>query len=144
MSNILKYKGYTAKIEYSVKDKILYGKIEGISDLVSFESDNATEIEKEFHTAVEEYLLFCTEHNKNPEKSYTGTFNVRIAPELHKELASKAIEKDISLNCAVEQAIEQYITNENFLEKLFIKSRVFAQAATYSTLAPRSSAISHF
>lgn len=144
MNNVLKYKGYTTKIEYSSKDKVLFGKIEGISDLISFESEDATEIEKEFHLAVEDYLTFCAKHNKNPEKSYTGTFNIRISPELHKEIASKAIEKDISLNSAVEQAIEQYIANENFFKKCFIGSQFLTQVATYSTSTPRPLATSHF
>ena len=32
------------------------------------------------------------------EKTYSGTFNLRIAPDLHRELAIKADEQKISLN----------------------------------------------
>ena len=48
MDNLLKYKGYYTVIHYSAEDKVLYGKIEDIDDLVSFESESAEEIEKEF------------------------------------------------------------------------------------------------
>ena len=111
MTNILKYRGYIAKIEYSSEDKLLYGKIEGIQDLISFEAENASDIELEFHNAVDDYLEFCEANKKIPDKPYKGSFNVRIAPELHKRIAYLAIEKNISLNELVEQSIKQYLLN---------------------------------
>ena len=43
---VLKYKGYVTKIEFSTEDKCLHGKIDGIADIVTFEADNEHEIEK--------------------------------------------------------------------------------------------------
>ena len=37
MSNILEYKGYYTEIKFSTEDKVLYGKIEFIDDLINFE-----------------------------------------------------------------------------------------------------------
>ena len=48
-------------IEFDSENKVLYGKIEGIDDLVTFESDSAKEIEKEFHYAVDDWLKFRKE-----------------------------------------------------------------------------------
>ena len=59
--SILTYKGYFTVIEFEAEDKVLYGKIEGIDDLVTFESDSAKEIEKEFHYAVDDWLKFRKE-----------------------------------------------------------------------------------
>ena len=59
--SILTYKGYFTVIEFEAEDKVLYGKIEGIDDLVTFESDSAKEIEKEFHNAVDDWLKFKKE-----------------------------------------------------------------------------------
>ena len=56
--SILIYKGYFTVIEFEAESKVLYGKIEGIDDLVTFESDSAKEIEKEFHDAVDDWLQF--------------------------------------------------------------------------------------
>ena len=53
-----------AKIEFSAEDKCLHGKIDGIADLVTFEADDAHEIEKEFRSAVDDYLNFCREIGK--------------------------------------------------------------------------------
>lgn len=109
MNNILVYKGYYTRIMYNSGDKVLYGKIEGINDLITFESKDATKIENEFHKAVDEYLQFCKENGKCPDKSYKGTFNVRISPDLHKELAMVAFRNNESLNQTVEKAIQEYI-----------------------------------
>ena len=74
--NILEYKGYTTKIEYDTEDQLLYGKIEGIRDLVDFSSDSPASIVDEFHDAVDGYLEFCNEIGKEPEKPFKGVFNM--------------------------------------------------------------------
>ena len=68
---------------------------------MDFQTSNIADVEKEFHCAVE----------KEPEKEYKGTFNVRIKPELHKKLAFKALEDGDSLNKAVEKAIAVYLSD---------------------------------
>ena len=69
VSNILYYKGYYGKSEYSAEDKVIYGKIMGIHSLISFESESATDIETEFHNAVDDYLSYCEEEGIEPEKT---------------------------------------------------------------------------
>lgn len=58
MKNLLKYKGYHTKIEFDSEDLVFRGKIEGIKDLVNFESADISTVEEEFHAAVDEYLAF--------------------------------------------------------------------------------------
>ena len=111
-NNRLEYKGYHTKIEFDSKDFILRGKIEGIHDLVNFECDSIQDIEKEFHEAVDDYLEFCKEVGKEPDKEYKGTFNVRISPELHKKLAQVAFQNGDTLNASVEKAISEYVSEE--------------------------------
>lgn len=57
----MEYKGYIAKVEFSIEDNCFHGRIVGIADLVTFEADSTDEIEKEFHAAVDSYLVFCSE-----------------------------------------------------------------------------------
>ena len=109
MKNVLEYKGYHAKIEFDSDDLLLRGKIEGIKDLVNFESANVNTIEEEFHTAVDDYLAFCNEIGKEPDKEYKGTFNIRISPELHKQLVIVAMKNGDTLNATVEKAIAKYV-----------------------------------
>ena len=90
-NNVLEYKGYHTKVEFDSEELVLRGKIEGINDLVDFECEDSKEVEREFHEAVDDYLEFCKEVGKEPDKEYKGTFNVRIAPALHKRLANAAM-----------------------------------------------------
>lgn len=110
--NVLEYKGYHTNVEFDAESFKLRGKIEGINDYVDFEVENPQDVEKEFRLAVDDYLEFCAEIGKNPEKEYKGTFNVRIDPELHKQIACLASKNGESLNSAVEKAIKSYIVNE--------------------------------
>lgn len=70
MNNILTYKGYTAKIEFSSEDLTFFAKIDGIQDLVTFESASVEDIEREFHSAVDDYLAYCAEIGKEPDKPH--------------------------------------------------------------------------
>lgn len=80
--NMLEYKGYHTLVHYCAEDGVLRGVIEGINDYVDFQTSNIADVEKEFHCAVDDYLIFCSEVGKEPEKEYKGTFNVRIKPNL--------------------------------------------------------------
>lgn len=110
--SVLKYKGYYTKIEFDKESMVLYGKVEGIKDLVDFQSDSAKTIEKEFHQAVDDYLAFCQEVGKTPEKEYKGTFNVRITPALHRDLARVAFIENKTLNACVEEAVKSYVVTQ--------------------------------
>ena len=98
MNSIMEYKGYHTKINFDSESMTLRGKIEGINDYVDFESDDIANIESEFHSAVDDYLEFCKEVGKTPEKEYKGSFNIRISPDLHKRVALLALKEDCSLN----------------------------------------------
>ena len=133
MKNILEYKGYYAKIEYSAEDSVLYGKIEGIKDLVNFESESASEIAKEFHEAVDDYLEFCENVGKEPDKAYKGTFNVRISPSLHRQLAIMALKNGESLNQTVERALQKYANNPS-KNKTCIENRMGESISTLNEI----------
>ncbi|MCK4765957.1 MAG: type II toxin-antitoxin system HicB family antitoxin [Candidatus Aminicenantes bacterium] len=87
MNNILEYKGYRARVDFSAEGRIFHGKIEFINDLVTFEATTVEELEKEFQAAVDDYLETCEKLDIKQQKSFKGTLNVRIAPDLHKTSA---------------------------------------------------------
>ena len=51
MKNIIQYKGYLSKIEFDTEDLVLRGKIEGINDLITFETNDILRVEEEFKNA---------------------------------------------------------------------------------------------
>lgn len=110
MKNVLEYKGYYTKVEFDSEAFVVRGKIEGIKDLVNFECTDLSLVEQEFHNVVDEYLEFCKEIGKEPDKEYRGTFNIRINPELHKKLVVVAMKNGDTLNATVEKAIKKYVS----------------------------------
>lgn len=112
MDNILEYKGYYTKVQYSAEDRLLFGKIEGIRDLVNFECENVADVEKEFQAAVDDYLALCEDVGQEPDKTYRGSFNVRIDPELHRAAAIKADKQGKTLNAFVSDAIQSAVEDD--------------------------------
>jgi predicted HicB family RNase H-like nuclease len=109
MKNVMTYKDYISIISYSTEDEVFFGKIEGIDDLVNFEGQSVQELKAAFEEAVEDYIETCKNLNKEPLKTYSGTFNIRIDPKLHLKAVKKAICSGISLNKLVEEAIEEKV-----------------------------------
>ena len=111
-NNMLEYKGFYGSVEYSMEDECFFGRILGITDLVTFEGDSIASLKKVFHEMVDDYIIDCeTTGKKVSVEKYDGIFNVIISPELHKEAALIASKRGISLNDFVKKAIvdELYI-----------------------------------
>lgn len=108
--NHLKYKGFIGSIEYSEEDNCLFGKVLGLNRvLISYEGQTVDELKKDFIDGVEHYLSLCKEEGITPQKSFTGSFNVRIPAEMHSKAVLKAKKEGISLNAFVKEAIAQLL-----------------------------------
>lgn len=70
---LLEYKGYYADVHFDPEDQIISGQLVGISDLVTFHTEYAGSVMTEFKNAVDDYLAFCAEIPKEPEKPDLGT-----------------------------------------------------------------------
>jgi len=117
MSNYLKYKDYLATLEFSAEDEVFYGRLFGINDLVSFEGSSVKEIKIAFEEAVEDYIETCKELDKKPEKTFKGSFNVRIPADLHKNAAFVAVQNNVSLNDFVKGAIQYAVMHNEIVTK---------------------------
>lgn len=65
----LKYKNYYTIIHYNKVDKLFYGKIEEIKDLITIKGKTLELIEEDFKDSVDGYLDFCKDVDKIPEIS---------------------------------------------------------------------------
>ncbi len=109
MENVMKYKDYVGSVQYNAEDRVFHGKLELITDLVTYEGTSVDELETAFKEAVDEYVEFCQEMGKQPEKHFGGTFNVRMKPELHRQASLVSLEKGLSLNQLVVEAVANYV-----------------------------------
>ena len=112
MKDIIKYKDHIGSVRFSSEDKLFYGKIEGIDDLVTFEGKSVDELVSAFQEAVEDCTDLCETAGKSIQKSYKGSFNVRIDPTLHKKAALLSTNLGLSLNQLVEEAINKYLAEK--------------------------------
>lgn len=110
MSNELSHKGYKGTCTASIEDSCLHGRIQDIDDLITYEGNTIPELVEAFKHAVDHYLEHCTQIGKNPNKPYSGTFNVRVGPDLHKAATQYARDQDKYLNDVVCEALTNIIS----------------------------------
>jgi predicted HicB family RNase H-like nuclease len=102
----LDYNGYRGSVHFSADDRVFYGEILGIDDLVSFEGGAVEELERAFREAVDDYLALCKKIGKKPERAYSGNIPLRIADSLHRRVAIAADSEGKSLNGWIADALD--------------------------------------
>ncbi|RFC35606.1 MAG: putative nuclease of the RNAse H fold, HicB family [Candidatus Nitrotoga sp. SPKER] len=107
--NTMTYKNFAARVEYSEEDGCFVGHIAGIRDVIGFHGETVTELRAAFNEAVDDYLATCKNLGQTPNKSYSGQFRLRLAPELHARAAMVAEARGKSLNTWVSDVIEKNI-----------------------------------
>ena len=116
MNKIFRKKGFFGTGGVLDKGNHLFGKVMGVNSLISFEGDSVQSLRHDFQGAVDEYLEMCAANNVEPEKTYKGSFNVRISPELHKVLALYSASRGQTLNATVEEAIQRYFSHNSVVK----------------------------
>jgi len=105
----MKYKGFIGSVVYSEKDDVFYGKVEGIDGLVNFEGESVQELKLSFHDAVDDYLAYCQAEGVEPHKSYSGSLNPRLTPQIHGMVGQYAKRSGISVNAFIRRAVEKQL-----------------------------------
>lgn len=108
-THTLAYEGFQGSVEVSLEDNCLYGRVLHIEDLVTYEGGSPEELNKAFEDAIRDYLAFCEEQGKAPNKPFKGSLNVRLGPELHEKAARKAASTGISLNDFIRDAVSAHL-----------------------------------
>jgi predicted HicB family RNase H-like nuclease len=113
MKDVLKYKGFIGSVHYAAEDRVFYGKVEGVNDLISFEGSSVDELEEGFQYMVDKHVEDCEKNDIPLEKSYKGNLNIRLSPDLHKKAAYKASSRGVSLNQYINNAIKKEIASSD-------------------------------
>ena len=114
-SGMMKYNGYRAKVSYDECDNIFVGEVFGLADSLNFHGSSIQELQESFKTCIDNYLEHCKEIGKEPQKEFTGSFNVRTTPTVHEKASLYAMENGISLNQVVTLAMENFLRGKKFL-----------------------------
>lgn len=107
MKNVMEHKGYTGSVEYSDDDSVLFGKVQFIRALISYEGKDVKGLRQDFHAAVDDYLAMCSKRKITPEQPFKGLFNVRVGRDLHRQIALEAARRGVSLNSLIVDALEK-------------------------------------
>lgn len=105
MSKALIYQGYAAHIDFDAEDKIFFGRIKGIDDIVTFHGETVEELVGAFEEAVDDYIYTCNEAGRNPQKPCSGRILLRVPPEVHSRAAMAAEVEGKSLNAWATEAL---------------------------------------
>lgn len=119
--NALTYNCYTASLSYNSDDEVFFGKVIGVNDLIVFEGPSVTELKNGFQEAIDDYLETCEAIGKSPDKTYKGSFNVRVPAGLHKKVATFASQHDVSLNDFVKSVLVYAMNHEEISGELLGK-----------------------
>ncbi len=110
--NTMRFGRYIATIEFDQEAGVFHGEVVNLNDVVTFQGQSVSELEEAFRESIEDYLKACAEFGKEPEKPFTGHFQVRIPPEIHRSAAMLARVEGKSLNKWVSEKLEQAISGE--------------------------------
>ncbi|MBM9512880.1 type II toxin-antitoxin system HicB family antitoxin [Desulfogranum marinum] len=105
----LSYKGYLGSIDFDVNEAVIFGKVLFIKDTITYEAVDLPSLQKEFEAAIDDYLETCNQLNRQPQKTFKGSFNVRVGEELHRNAALYAEMRGQNLNDFCKEAIEEKI-----------------------------------
>lgn len=94
----MRYKGYSARVEYSDEDGCFVGRVAGIRDLLTFHGESVDEVRQAFEEALDFYLETSAERGEMPNKPYSGKLLLRVAPEVHAAVATAAEVSGKSIN----------------------------------------------
>ena len=67
-NNTMKYKNYTALIEFSDEDGRLIGKVLDIRDVIVFDGNTVEEIRTNFHDMIDHYIAACAKAGREPNQ----------------------------------------------------------------------------
>ena len=102
---MMEYKGYVGRVEFDDEAEIFHGEVVNLRDVITFQGRSVDELRQAFADSVEDYLAWCAERGKSPEKPFSGKFVVRLDPEVHRSISAAAREQGKSLNAWVAERL---------------------------------------
>ena len=106
----MKYRGYTARIDFESKDELFVGRLLGMSEQIVFHGASVEELRGDFEFAVDHYRAECERMGQSPEKPASGRLLLRLPAEVHAAAIVAAAAEGRSLNQWVADALTQAVS----------------------------------
>jgi predicted HicB family RNase H-like nuclease len=108
----MEYNGYTARVVFDEDAGVLFGEVDGLRDVVTFEATHTKHLAVAFRESVDDYLAMCAKRGEQPERPYSGKFLVRTDPGVHRDLAMAAARAGKSLNAYTSEVLKGWMVRE--------------------------------
>lgn len=108
--NIMQYKGYTARIEYSAEDGCLIGEVIGIKHIIGFHGNSVEDMEREFKISIDTYLVACKKVDIKPDRPANGKITINMPLDTYADIASEAAATGQTISDLVVTAVKAVYT----------------------------------
>ena len=99
---MMEYKSYVGQVTFDDEADVFHGEVVNTRDVITFQGKSVEEIRQAFRESIDEYLEWCEERNKTPDKPFSGQLVIRIPPALHRSIFLSAKQEGKSLNKWIE------------------------------------------
>jgi predicted HicB family RNase H-like nuclease len=99
--------GHKAVVTFDPDIGMFRGEFLGLNGGADFYANSVAGLEAEGRTSLTTYLTICREKGIEPNRVFSGRFNVRLDPKLHEAASIAAAANDKSLNDWVADALEK-------------------------------------
>ena len=103
----LTHDGYLAELEIDEGAGVIHGRVINARAVLTFEGETLADLKAAFADTIADYREWCKERGNEPEKPYSGTLSLRIAPELHRRVAEQAAKAGESINQFIAERLEE-------------------------------------
>lgn len=107
MNNVMIILGHRAVIRFDPEIGLFRGEFIGLNGGADFYADSVEGLRREGEASLRLFLDVCREKGIQPQRIFSGKFQVRIPAELHALATEAATARGISLNQLVQEAIGQ-------------------------------------
>ena len=101
------HEGYVATIDLDEEAGLFHGEVINTRDVLTFQGQTLDELRTAFADTIADYVEWCRERGKEPERPYSGNFMLRVSPELHRRIATAAARSGKSINGYVAETLER-------------------------------------
>ena len=106
------YKGYRARVTFDDEAELLHGEVLGLRDVVTFQGTSIDDLRDAFEASVDDYLAWCEELGRAPDRPFSGRLLLRMDPDVHRDATLAADRAGASLNAYIVRALEERLERD--------------------------------
>jgi len=101
------HQGYVATIELDEEAGLFHGEVINTRDVLTFQGRTLDELRAALAETIADYVEWCRERGKEPERPYSGNLMLRVSPDLHRRVATAAARAGQSVNSFIADTLDR-------------------------------------